>query len=79
MTDDEIRDIYQTKLRSIDLGQRRGVVEQHKASVSMNYDPYSHFRDVPNFSNNGSSLSSNNSSDLMKTYGLKKKIAGSNN
>jgi hypothetical protein len=37
------------------------------ASVSMNYDPCSHFRDVPNFSNNGSSLSSNNSSDLMKT------------
>lgn len=47
MTDDEIADIYQIKLKSNDLWKQ---MEQHKASAIIR-DPYSHFRDIPNFSN----------------------------
>ena len=79
ITDDEIADIYKTKLKSIYLG-RRNNIEQHKASANaIIRDPYSHFREVPNFSNNGSSFSnSNNNSDVIKHYELLKRIAGNN-
>jgi len=83
MTDKEIADVYQTKLRSIDLGKR--ITEQHKASANnnnnaiMRRDPYSHFRDVPQF-HTAASLDQQNkvrSSNVMKHYGLMKKITGS--
>jgi hypothetical protein len=77
MTDEEIADIHQTKLRSIDLGKR---IEQHKASANnaIMRDPYSHFRDIPEF--HTAAIEQQNkirSSNVMKQYGLLKKIAGS--
>jgi hypothetical protein len=57
-------------------------IEQHKASVIIRDDSYSHFRDVPNFSSNNSvssSISHNNPNDVIKLHNLMKKIAGGNN
>jgi hypothetical protein len=81
ITDDEIADIYQTKLRAIDLGQKRNnnnSIEQHKASAIIR-DAYSHFRDVPDFSSSAAATAnynSSNKSDVLKTYELMKRIAG---
>jgi hypothetical protein len=68
--------MYQTKLRSIDLGKRISSIEQHKASSSAitRGDPYSNFRDVPQF--HTTAVEHQNkiySTDvMMKTYGLMK-------
>ena len=74
ISDEEIADIYLTKLKAIDAGKRP--VKQHSSSSS---DLYAGFRSVPNF--HSASVKQDNktkSDNVMRSYELMKKIAGSN-
>jgi len=87
MSDSDIADIYQNKLRAIDLGQRR-TIKQHGSSSSSSSSmrersdssSYAGFRSVPEF--NTASVHQNqkttDSANVMKSYELMKRIAGAN-
>lgn len=55
--DKDIVDIYQAKLSSIDLGQKRDRISQHGASITTTRDPYANFREVPDFYSNNTNNS----------------------
>jgi DNA repair ATPase RecN len=74
--DKDIADMYQAKLRSIDLGgqKRERTMSQHGASITTTRDPYANFREVPDFYSNNSN---NNKNNAIRNYELFKRIAGS--
>jgi hypothetical protein len=84
MSDSDIAEIYQNKLRAIDLGQGKRTPKQHGSSTMMQQersDSYAGFRSVPEFNNIASAAAKINqaSSDNAKLFGLMKKIARANN
>jgi hypothetical protein len=78
ISDEEIADIYLTKMKSIDNG-RRQQVKQHSSSMIQRDDQYANFRSVPQFNTAAAKqdkAKSNN--DVMKSYELMKRISGAN-
>ena len=83
LTDDDIRDIYQAKLRNIDLGRARAL-KQHSASTGAGvhhttiFDNFRSFRDVPNFNSAALDQEKAEASErVKKSYNLLKRIVGS--
>jgi hypothetical protein len=82
LSDDDIRDIYQVKLRNIDLGRARAL-KQHGASTSTTgggfpniFSNFSSFRDVPHFSDMTANQERVAASErVKKSFDLLKRIA----
>jgi hypothetical protein len=81
ISDEDIADIYLTKLKSIDLG-RRQQVKQHSSSsmIQRGGDQYANFRSIPNFNAAATqNQKTTNNSDNVKLFGLMKRISGNSN
>jgi hypothetical protein len=76
ISDQEIADIYNTKLRAIDLGKR--IPKQHGSSIITQDNKYTGFRSVPEFRSAATKIQQA-ASDNAKLFSLMKKIAGSSN